>query len=177
MKYFSILFLLVLFSIPAAAQNNDSTSSAAKDTLTTDILSGKPMLLGEVNREAFADTSYSWWFESVYDMYEPDSSLIPEIADEIGNTDIKIVMGTWCSDSRREVPRSFKILDEVHYPKDSVKIYTVDRGLHGYKGDVKPFDVERVPEFIFYRDGKEIGRIVESPKETLEKDMLKILKG
>ncbi len=72
---------------------------------------------------------------------------------------------------------SFKILDEVHYPKDSVKIYTVDRGLHGYKGDVKPFDVERVPEFIFYRDGKEIGRIVESPKETLEKDMLKILKG
>ncbi len=107
MKYFSILFLLVLFSIPAAAQNNDSTSSAAKDTLTTDILSGKPMLLGEVNREAFADTSYSWWFESVYDMYEPDSSLIPEIADEIGNTDIKIVMGTWCSDSRREVPRFF----------------------------------------------------------------------
>lgn len=176
MKYLSILILLVLAAVPAAAQNGDSTSAAAKDTLTKDILSGRPMLLGEVNRTAFADTNFSWWFESVHDMYEPDSTLIPQIAGAIKNTGIKIVMGTWCSDSRREVPRFFKILDQVHYPEDSVKIFTVDRGLHGFKGDVKPFDVERVPEFIFYRNGKELGRIVEAPKKTLEKDMLAILK-
>ena len=177
MKYFAVLFLFVLISIPVIAQSSDSTSTTAKDTLTKDILSGKPMLLGEVNREAFADTSFSWWFESVHDMYEPDSTLIPQIAEALKGAKIKIVMGTWCSDSRREVPRFFKILDEVNYPSDSVQIFTVDRGLHGFKGDVKPLDIEKVPEFIFYRDGKELGRIVESPKETLEKDMLKILKG
>ena len=39
------------------------------------------------------------------------------------------------------------------------------------------FDLIRVPTFIFFKNGKEVGRFVERPRETLEKDMLKILKG
>jgi hypothetical protein len=39
------------------------------------------------------------------------------------------------------------------------------------------FDITNVPTFIFYRNGKEINRIVESPVISLEKDMLSILAG
>ena len=40
------------------------------------------------------------------------------------------------------------------------------------------FEIIRVPTFIFYdKDGKEIGRYVEYARETLEKDILKILTG
>ena len=33
----------------------------------------------------------------------------------------------------------------------------------------------RVPTFIFYKDEEEIGRYVEYPRESMEKDILKIL--
>ena len=40
--------------------------------------------------------------------------------------------------------------------------------LHGY-------EIEYVPTFIFYREDKEIGRIIETPILSLEEDMLAIL--
>ena len=39
------------------------------------------------------------------------------------------------------------------------------------------FNIERVPTFIFYKEGKEIGRFVEFPQESVEADMLKIVSG
>jgi hypothetical protein len=35
-------------------------------------------------------------------------------------------------------------------------------------------NIERVPTFIFKRGGEEIGRIIETPDESLEADMLKL---
>jgi len=37
--------------------------------------------------------------------------------------------------------------------------------------------VERVPTFIFFRDGREIGRIVENPKTGMVEDFMEILFG
>ena len=41
----------------------------------------------------------------------------------------------------------------------------------------KDFDLKTVPTILFYKDGKEIGRYLEYPRETLEKDILKIVTG
>ena len=41
----------------------------------------------------------------------------------------------------------------------------------------KGFAIRHTPTFIFFRDGKEIGRFVEHSKKTIEKDILKILRG
>jgi len=38
-------------------------------------------------------------------------------------------------------------------------------------------DIHHVPTFIFLKNGTEIGRIVESPIESLEEDMFNILIG
>ena len=35
----------------------------------------------------------------------------------------------------------------------------------------------RVPTYILYKGKKEIGRIIDAPKESFEKDLLKILTG
>jgi hypothetical protein len=37
--------------------------------------------------------------------------------------------------------------------------------------------IERVPTFIVYGDGREIGRIVETPEGSLEEHLVKILKS
>ena len=43
--------------------------------------------------------------------------------------------------------------------------------------EAKGLNIHRVPTFIFYKDAKEIGRFVERVRESLEKDMLKIVSG
>ena len=143
--------------------------------MTKDATTGKAMFLGNCTREAFNDTSFSWWFNSEYKMYEVDSTSLAKISGKIKKTDITIVMGTWCSDSRTLVPEFYKILDYFNYPSDKVKLIMVDRDKKGRENEVADLNIRLVPTFIFYNDGKEEGRIIEAPAETLEKDIVKIL--
>jgi len=95
-----------------------------------------------------------------------------------GKTDdisITIVMGTWCSDSREQIPSFYKILNELNYPTDKITLICVDRNKKGLSDEVSNLNIELVPTIIFYRNGKEIGRIIETPQESLEKDLLRII--
>jgi len=151
--------------------------AVSKDTVVIDTTNNQRMLLGYCNRQAFQDTSFSWWFNSVYDMYEIDSTTTLSFKDKLDNIRITIVMGTWCSDSRRVVPKFLRVLDYLKFPKDSTSIIAVGRNRKGRANETDEMKIELVPTIIFYRNSLEIGRIVESPKETIEKDILKILNG
>lgn len=164
----ALLILLVFCSVSLAQEFNKTV---------VDSESGKPMLVGNCNLEAFKDTSFSWWWNSSYKLYDVDTATVNEFADKLSNLDITIVMGTWCSDSRTEVPHFIKILNEADYNTDKLKIICVDRDKKENDVDIGDLQIELVPTMIFYKDGKEIGRIVETPYDSLEKDMLKILKG
>jgi thiol-disulfide isomerase/thioredoxin len=160
------VLLLILVSISFAQEKN---------MLTVDEKSGKPMLLGLCDRTAFADTSFSWWFNSEFDNYSVDSVTLKGVSDKLKDVKITIVMGTWCSDSRREVPRFLKILDYIGYDQKNLRLICVDRLKTSPTGDVDKLEIKLVPTFIFYKDADEVGRIVETPKETLEKDFVKIV--
>ena len=165
MKLTVIIYFLILFSVISVPQNKiiiDSKTSA-------------PMLIGEINRQAFQDSVFSWWFNSEYLMYEVDSTSLKSNADKLRNYDITLILGTWCSDSRREVPRFFKILDYLNYQKDKIKIFAVDRSKKGLNNEVDSLNIQKVPTIIFYKNNKEFGRIIEEPKVTLEKDMANIV--
>ena len=158
-----------------SAAVDQKLSGKTENNIVKDSLSGMPMLLGECTREAFKDTSFYWWWKSEYNFYDVDSSSLNDIKNDLNNISIKVVMGTWCSDSRREVPRFFKILDAVNYSSEKVKIICVDEDKKTKGDELNGLNIEFVPTIIFYRDGNEIGRIVEAPNDTLEKDMIKIL--
>jgi thiol-disulfide isomerase/thioredoxin len=145
------------------------------NTITIDEKTDKPMLIGHTTLEAFNDTSFSWWWNSAYNMYEVDSADIEELKVKLDDVDIKIVMGTWCSDSRTEAPHFYKILDEINYPEDKVTLINVNRDKRGLENEVEGLDINFVPTFIFYKSGEEIVRIIEMPYETLEKDMLELV--
>lgn len=166
---FTLIFLFQFFSNLDA---QDKTSSTFK--IITDEKSGKPMLVGLCTRENLTkDTSFSWWFEAEYDYYTPEDSVMKLI--NLDSIKIVCVMGTWCSDSRREVPRFFKILDNLKFNEKNLFLYCVDRKKQAEGFDIDQFVIERVPTFIFYKNDSEIGRIIETPEETLERDILKIL--
>jgi len=88
---------------------------------------------------------------------------------------ITLVLGTWCSDSRREVPWFYKILESLEYDLDNMKVICVNTAKTAEGIDVDQLDIQKVPTFIFYKEGVELGRIIETPQTSLEKDMAKIL--
>jgi hypothetical protein len=166
MKTFCLIILLFITS---------SLLPQEKCKLVVDENSGKQMLIGEITRDAFKDTSFSWWFNAEYDTYNTDKQVLDSISQKLNDVNITIVLGTWCSDSRREVPRFFKILDSLGYSSNKVKMIAVDRNKEDLDGEVDSLSIELVPTIIFYREGKEIGSIEETPRETLEKDFNKIV--
>lgn len=98
------------------------------------------------------------------------------------DVEVEIYLGTWCGDSRREVPRFVKMLDELQLNRKQLKFialydFTDGKYKQGPKGEEKGKNIHRIPTFIFSRNGKEIGRIVESPINDLETDLAQIALG
>ncbi len=133
------------------------------------------MLIGYCTREAFQDTAFKDWFDESYNSYQPDFEILDKLEGKLEDISITIVMGTWCSDSREQVPSFYKILDEINYPSEKVKLICVDRKKKGLSNEADDLNIELVPTIIFYRNGEEIGRIIETPQESLEKDLLGIV--
>lgn len=110
-----------------------------------------------------------------YPNYQPDSATVKTLKPLLKDKKITIVMGTWCGDSHLQVPRFYKILDALEISEKETTLICVDRSKKAENGLIDNLNILHVPTFIFTANGKEIGRIVESPGETLEKDMLSIL--
>ncbi len=135
------------------------------------------ILYGKINRKGLKKAPFKKWFNEEYNNYTPDAKTIEALKKSIPeNAKIVIVMATWCPDSRREVPRFYKILDEIGFDENRVTVYGVNRQLMDDKGDVAQLQITRVPTFIYYHYGYEAGRIVETPKVSLEKDLLQFTK-
>ena len=134
------------------------------------------ILLGYCDRDGFAQEEFQIWFDMNYQSYSPDQKTLKNLKSiDKQEITIVIVLGTWCPDSRREVPVFYRMVDEIGVPDEKLSIICVNR-LKEFPGtDLSHLDINFVPTFIFYRSGTEIGRIIESPAESIEKDMLKIL--
>ncbi len=85
------------------------------------------------------------------------------------------VFGDWCSDSVAHVPEFMKISEKLKF--DDVQWLAVGHHLADDTGIVRAYHIKRVPTFLFFADGVEVGRIVENPKTTMEKDTASILKS
>lgn len=164
----SLILIAVFITISSLFAQN--TFKVEKDEKT-----GKPMLVGLCTREVFADTNYSSWFSSGYQMYKPDSTTVNELKPYLDNINIILVLGTWCSDSQEQVPNFFKIIDETNFSEDRLTMICVDRNRKGISDEVDSLNIKLVPTFIFYKEGKELGRIEETPNDTIEKDMYAII--
>ncbi|MGK0413315.1 MAG: thiol-disulfide isomerase/thioredoxin [Polaribacter sp.] len=134
-------------------------------------------LIGVANKSSFEDASFKPWFDSRYNEYTTDQKVIEQLKKEVNKFTIKGFLGTWCGDSRRETPRFYKILEETGFDQTYFELISVGRNKKTPDNLQAGFDIIRVPTFIFLKDGKEVGRFVEYPRETLEKDILKIVMG
>ncbi len=137
------------------------------------------MLVGTISQDKFLEPPYASWFKPNYENYEVDHAIITQLSPKLNNFKLLLFLGTWCGDSKREVPRFFKILEAADFPIENLKIVAVDGRKDNYKkspnGEEWGLNILRVPTIIFYKNGREINRIIETPNKSLEADMLKIL--
>jgi len=129
---------------------------------------------GWVNRSVL-DKPEHHLFKTTYDTVRIGEDYVDMIARADSGIDVLVFFGTWCPDSRREVPRFLKVADMAHMPADHIKLYGLDRSKKSDDGLTEQYGIERVPTFIFLKGSEEIGRITEIPATTIEGDMLSIL--
>ena len=163
MKKILLLFFIITLSSCSAQQE----ITAKKNN--------KGNLIGFANKESFNQAPYNAWFTKNYDSYKPDAATIEALKSALKGYKIKGFMGTWCGDSKRETPRFFKILEMANFNLKNVELITVNRSKRTPDNLQEGFNIIRVPTFIFYKNDKEVGRYVEYARQTLEKDILKIV--
>ena len=150
-------------------QTNASTNQA-----TTHLLGIHP--IADLRQAPFAD-----WFLPNYQAYQPDSLLVPEIKKLLKGKHLQIFLGTWCGDSKREVPRMLKILAAAGFDSTKLQLVFVNNTADQYKKspthEEQGKNIVRVPTLIVYKGKTELGRFIEYPKASIEKDLFKILKG
>ncbi len=164
-----LLFLLTISSSLSAQQINQEIK----------VNDQHPFLVGEIDREGLNANSYQNWYRTNHKSYEVNTEIVTEIKTELAQYKILLFMGTWCGDSKREVPRFIKTLEAANFPMENLKIVAVDRRKEQYKksptGEEWGLSIKRVPTFIFYKNGKETNRIIESPITSLEADIKAII--
>jgi len=165
LKYF-ISFAIIITTIQTNAQDYK---------ISTDEISGEPLILGYCPASIIIDSLFKDTWNAEYNNYQTDYEILDRLEGKLENVNIKIVFRSTCSDSREQLPRLFKILNELNYNINSITLIGVNRDMQGLSNETEGLEIEFVPTIIFYKAGNEIGRIVETPTDSLEKDMLKIL--
>lgn len=167
-KLLFITAFSLLFSVTAFAQEVNKVIS--------DPMMGTKVMVGPCNMTGLKTGIFAPWFNYQYKSYKPDAKVVNAIRKKLDKTHITLVFGSWCGDSKMQVGRFYKILQESGYNPENVKLIAVDRALKAPGMNIKNLHIRRIPTFIVSRHGKELGRIVESPKKSLEKDLQNILK-
>ena len=168
MKYKALLIIiLIITGIQLKAQFN---------SVITDTETKEKMLIGYCDKTGLQKNTYGIYFESQYDLYKPSPSIIKSLKEKIKGFEFTVVLGTWCIDSQMQVPRFYKVIDEAGYNDKRVKVIAVDRNKQAIVVDIKDLNIEKIPTIIVYKNDVEIGRIVETPKKSIESDLWKIIK-
>lgn len=185
-KLLVLFFATLLVACNSSKEKNKKEINNSKDMISENIsekindtipYENSVMLLGKANRAGLQMDAFKGWFNMGYDAYNLDKETIEKIKPLLENTSITVFMGTWCEDSQRDIPHLYKILDSIDYDESQLTLYTVSEDKTTPQEYEKGKNITNVPTIIFYKDGEELGRIVEYPIETLEKDILAIVSG
>ncbi|MGO2294685.1 MAG: TlpA family protein disulfide reductase [Psychroflexus halocasei] len=173
MKSISILVTFIAFLVtPFSSINSEKVTKEQSYEL----------MLGEFTLDELMDSRNAGWYNAVYDRYSPKPKFIEEISNIDGLDEItfSIYLGTWCPDSRRELPRLIKIFDKADISHEKLKLVGVTQRKqipNITDKERKELNVFNVPTIIVYKNGQEMNRFVEYAVESLEEDLYKIMSG
>lgn len=164
MKVFLSSFLALILVTNCATRTKSKESS--------------PHLVGEITIHELQNSQHKEWFDKELNTYLVDTETLDDFLnnpERLEQLSVTIFMGTWCSDSQREVPRFYNIMRYLNIT--NYTIIGMDLNKKTPQKLEKGKKIHYVPTFIIYLNGKEINRIVESPVQSLEKDLISIVQA
>ncbi|HEY7159836.1 MAG TPA: thioredoxin family protein, partial [Acidobacteriota bacterium] len=148
MRLFMLLFLILL---PMTAMSYEEKSDD-HNFLKLGVISRKDILDGrKIYNQNYVD-------------YVPKSDPVQAIHNCSQPVEIKVIFGDWCKDSKKHVPAFIKTMEFADNKAIQIVYINVDRQKKEPADLLQSLDIQSVPTFIVYSQGKEIGRVVESPK-------------
>ncbi|NCI51908.1 hypothetical protein GWC95_18435 [Sediminibacterium roseum] len=180
------IFMVAAIAVMAAACQRASVPSNATPSSSPVILNqeirneaGQTILAGRASISAMQMPAYKTWYDDSYKNYTVDPTVASQLKPLLPNKRMEVFLGSWCGDSRREVPRMIKVLQQAGMDTTKLSIVFVDNSSAHYKQspqhEERGKNIHHVPSFIVYDGDREMGRIIESPVTSLEKDLLAIL--
>lgn len=131
---------------------------------------------GIYSRDILNDTTKYDWFALEYKWYNTNAAATDRLNQYLTpNHEFLVFGGTWCGDTKNLLPKFYKILDTLA-AQPKVTLVLVDMNKQSGTDLEEQYKIEYVPTFIILKDGKEVGRVVESTKSpNLETDLAEIL--
>ena len=119
--------LILFFTLCYSFSFSQSINQVIKDE------KGKEKLIGICNKEAFTQASFKEWYDKNHDAYLVNEKVVSKLKDSLNNYTIKAFFGSWCGDSKLELPRFYKILEAANFPENQLEVIAVDRTEEAYK--------------------------------------------
>lgn len=156
-----------IFTLPANVGSAELSEAAEEPD--------PPVLVGEVTREQIEAAVPDWVRAQVESEIDPEAA---QALAAVPPAEITVYLGTWCSDSRREVPRFWRALDQTGgMVPFTVEYVAVDEDKQEPASALEGVHLEYVPTFLVRRDERELGRVVEVAEDGIERDLLALLTG
>src|SRR5690606_12976522 len=139
---------------------------------------GDKMLLGGVSRESFEKAPFSEWFQENYEAYETNDAMIKDFRNKLERHRIEDYLGTTDEVFKVRYQQFINILYQAKCPEQILLIYDVNTSKRSFYSEETGKNIEDLPTFIYYKGGKEVGRIVGFPVSgSFEEDILMIVNG
>ncbi len=121
------------------------------------------------------DTSFHWYTDNLR-AYTPNAQTITNLKKQVDSVELMVFMGTWCEDSQFIIPKFFSLISASAFPEQKITMFGVDRKKSTTSHLAEALNVTNVPTIIVFKNGKEIGRVVEYGKHgVFDQDLGEIL--
>jgi hypothetical protein len=164
-----LIILLVCLTIAETGFSQEMNKKVFDEKNNTDIL------IGYCNESGLMAGEFGNSYSQEFPNYHPDNDAMNVLKYKLDDITFIVVLGTWCGDSKEQVPRFMKLMYCLKYDLNRVTFIAVDRTKTAGEVPTADYKIEKVPTFIVKRNTVEIGRIIETPEVSIEKDLIKIL--
>ena len=138
--------------------------------------SGKTMFQGRCTFDDLNDEASFDWMRLKSNDYNPIVYVTDSLKKKLPSCELIIFMGTWCEDTQDLLPKLYKTM-MLSRSFTNYKMFALDRNKKSKNNEQDAYKVTMVPTIIVMKNGVELGRIVETPKKSIEEDLLKIVEG
>lgn len=134
------------------------------------------ILKGVINRSLIENDTAFAWFKNNMKYGQTDAKAVEAFKQNSSKFTIVAFIGTWCRSTHNLLPGFYRLIDKSGYPESQITLIGTNQAKTTVQNLHTQYKIKFVPTFIVFKNGKEIGRVVEYGKYgTVDKELGEIV--